>query len=150
MTFNGDRLLPRKPLRTFETSLETLAADEEGVMRPRVRKTQVAIYEALPGETPSLYEMGLPVVETGDKWHVNIGQKVPLNRDRDNVRPAFLQSVRVAVLNAAFDLLTTERRGHGCLVQAGRCRPPLLRRGHQASHTPALRGEGRRPRSERH
>ena len=59
VTFNGDRLLPRKPLRTFEASLETLVADDQGVMRPRVRKTQVAIYEALPGETPSLYEMGL-------------------------------------------------------------------------------------------
>ena len=69
---------------------------------------QVGIYEPLPGEVPSLYEMGLPVVETGDKWHVNIGQKVPLNRDRDNVRPAYLQAVRVAVLNAAYDLLTTD------------------------------------------
>jgi hypothetical protein len=77
-------------------------------MRLRVRKTQVGIYEALPGEMPGLYEMGLPVVETADKWHVNVGQKVPLNRDRDNVRPACLQAVRVAVLNAAFDLLTTD------------------------------------------
>jgi hypothetical protein len=77
-------------------------------MRPRQRKTQVGVYEALPGEVPSLYEMGLPVVETGDKWHVCVGQKVPLNRDRDNVRPAYLQAARVAVLNAAFDLLTTE------------------------------------------
>jgi hypothetical protein len=108
VSFNGDRLLPRKPLRTFEASLETLVADDQGVMRPRVRKTQVAIYEALPGEVPSVYEMGLPVVETGDKWHVSVGQKVPLNRDRDNVKPSFLQAVRVAVLNATFDLLTTE------------------------------------------
>lgn len=108
VTFNGDRLHPRSPLRTFEASLDTLVADEEGVMRPRVRKTQVSIFEVLPSETPTLYEMGLPVVETGDKWHVNIGQKVPLNRDRDNVRPAFLQPVRVAVLNAAFDLLTVD------------------------------------------
>jgi hypothetical protein len=108
VTFNGDRLLPRKPLRTFEASLETLVADDQGVMRPRVRKTQVAIFEALPGEVSSLYEMGLPVVETGDRWHVNVGQKVPLNRDRDNVKPAYLQAVRVAVLNAAYDLLTTE------------------------------------------
>lgn len=108
VTFNGDRLLPRKPLRTFEASLETLVADDQGVMRPRQRKTQVAIFEALPGEVPGLYEMGLPVVETGDRWHVSVGQKVPLNRDRDNVRPAFLQAVRVATLNAAFDLLTTE------------------------------------------
>ena len=87
VTFNGDRLLPRKPSRTFEASLETPIADDQGVMRLRVRKTLVGIYEALPGEVPSLYEMGLPVVETGDKWHVNVGQKVPLNRDRDNVKP---------------------------------------------------------------
>jgi hypothetical protein len=107
-TFNGDRLLPRKPLRTFETSLETLVADEHGVMRPRQRKTQVAVFEALPGEVPGLYEMGLPVVETGDKWHVSIAQKVPLNRDRDNGKPAYLQAVRVAVLNAAHDLLASE------------------------------------------
>jgi len=108
VTFNGDRLLARKPLRTFEASLETLVADDQGVMRPRVRKAQVGIYEPLPGEIPGLYEMGLPVVETGDKWHVNIHQKVPLNRDRDNVRPAFLQAVRVAVLNAVHDLLTVD------------------------------------------
>ncbi len=108
VTFNGDRLLPRKPLRTFEASLETLVADDQGVMRPRVRKTQVGIFEALPGEVPGLYEMGLPVVATGDKWHINVEQKVPLNRDRDNVKPAYLQAVRVAVLNAAHDLLTTD------------------------------------------
>ena len=108
VTFNGDRLLPRKPLRSFEASLETLVADDQGVMRPRVRKTQVAIFEALPGEVPGLYEMGLPVVETGDRWHVSVGQKVPLNRDRDNVKPAYLQAVRVAVLNAAYGLLTSE------------------------------------------
>jgi hypothetical protein len=108
VTFNGDRLLPRKPIRTFEASLETLVADDQGVMRPRVRKAQVGIFEPLPGEVPTLYEMGLPVVETGDRWHTNIGQKVPLNRDRDNVKPAYLQAVRVAVLNAAHDLLTAE------------------------------------------
>jgi hypothetical protein len=68
----------------------------------------VSLFEALPSEVPGLYEMGLPVVETGDRWHVNVGQKCPLNRDRDNVRPAFLQAVRVAVLNAAYDLLATE------------------------------------------
>jgi hypothetical protein len=108
VTFNGDRLLPRKPLRTFEASLETLVADDQGVMRPRQRKTQVSIFEALPGEVPGLYEMGLPVVETGDKWHVSIAQKMPLNRDRDNVKPAYLQAVRVVVLNSAFNLLTSE------------------------------------------
>ena len=131
VTFNGDRLLPRKPIRTFEASLETLVADDQGVMRPRVRKAQVSIFEPLPGETPGLYEMGLPVVETGDKWHVNVGQKVPVNRDRDNVRPAYLQAVRVAVLNAAHDLLTgDEDATQGWVKLAGadpRCSDEAIR-----------------------
>src|SRR5205823_167117 len=84
VNFNGDRLQPRTPLHTFEASLDTLVADEEGVMRSRVRKTKINVFEAVAGEVPSLYEMGLPIVETGDKWHINIGQKVPLNRDRNN------------------------------------------------------------------
>ncbi len=33
---------------------------------------------------------------------------MPLNRDRDNVKPAYLQVVRVAVVNAAYDLLTSD------------------------------------------
>jgi hypothetical protein len=108
VTYNGDVLQTRKPIRKFEVSLETVVADDQGVMRPRVRKTQVSLFEPLPEETPGLYEMGLPIVESGDKWHVNINQKVPLSRDRDNVKPAFLKAVRVAVLNAAFDLLTVD------------------------------------------
>ncbi len=108
VTFNGERLLPRKSLHKFEASLETLTADEQGVMRPRTRKTIVKVYEALPCEVPSLYEMGLPVVETADKWHVNIAQKVPLNRDRDNVKPGYLKTVRTLVLNEMHDRLTLE------------------------------------------
>lgn len=108
VTLNGDPLFARKPLHKFEASLETLVADENGVMRSRVRKTTVKVYLPLPEEVASLYEMGLPVVETGDKWHVNIAQKVPLNRDRDNVKPAFLRTVRTLVLNEMHDRLTEE------------------------------------------
>ena len=52
--------------------------------------------------------MGLPVVETGDKWHVNVGQKVPLNRDRDNVKPGFLRTVRTLVQHEMHNRLTQE------------------------------------------
>jgi hypothetical protein len=117
--FNGERLMPRKPLRTFETGLDTLVADDQGVMRPRVRKVQVDLFEPFPGEVPALYEMGLPVLETGDKWHVNVHQKVPLNRDRDNVKPAYLQAARVAVLNAAYDLLAGDDATAGWCKLAG-------------------------------
>jgi hypothetical protein len=52
--------------------------------------------------------MGIPVVRTEGKWHIDIQQKVPLNLERDNVSPSYLQSVRVAVLNAMSKHLTQE------------------------------------------
>jgi hypothetical protein len=108
VTFNGGVLLPRKPIHTFQASLETQIADEKGVMRPTTRKAQVSLFEPLPGEVAHLYEMGLPIVETADKWHVSIGQKVPLNKDRNNVKPAYLKAVRSRVLNEMHDRLTQE------------------------------------------
>lgn len=108
LTFNGDRLLPRQPIRSFPATLQTPIADELGVMRLKLRDTFVGLFEPLDGETPSLYELGLPIVETGDKWHVNVGQKIPLNRDRDNVQPAYLRAIRALVLNNAHDLLTKD------------------------------------------
>jgi hypothetical protein len=72
-------------------------------MRNSERKTKVNLYERLPGEVAMIYEMGIPIVELGDdKWHVNVSQKVPLSRDRDNVNPAYLRKIRVGVLNAKF------------------------------------------------
>jgi hypothetical protein len=50
----------------------------------------------------------LPVVAVGDKWHVDIQQKVPLNLERDNVSPSYLQSVRVAVVNEMAGFLTED------------------------------------------
>src|ERR1700677_3827639 len=50
VTFNGERLLPRKSLHKFEASLETMAADKNGVMRSRARKTVVKSYAAPPCE----------------------------------------------------------------------------------------------------
>jgi hypothetical protein len=71
------------------------------------RDTSIKLFLPLPEEKPWLYEMGVPVCELeDDKWHVDIQQKVPLSRDRDNVTPAYLRKVRAAVLNAKVDDLT--------------------------------------------
>ena len=82
----------------------------------------MSVYEALPGRMPSLYEMGLPIVETGDKWHVDVGQKVPLNRDRNNVKPAYLRAVRTLVLNDMHDRLTEMMR-----TRCGSAKPVPIR-----------------------
>ncbi|HSX22434.1 MAG TPA: hypothetical protein VLE97_06615 [Gaiellaceae bacterium] len=97
---NKEELPTRMPLATVEATLMTEIVDEENYLKRSPRKTVVHIYEVLPGETATLYEMGIPVVETGDKWHVDVQQKVPLNMDRDNVTPAYLRDVRTLVVNA--------------------------------------------------
>lgn len=100
-TFNGEEL-PQRTLKTFfEVTLPTEIADGEGVLRRSARKALVSIYDALEGETPMLYEMGIPVVELsgGEPWHINVQQKVPLNVDRDNVTPAYLRDIRTHTLN---------------------------------------------------
>jgi hypothetical protein len=99
--FNGARLLVPKCFQEFETSLPTTLGDGEGAIRRTRRKTKVRLYEPVDGGPAMIFEMGIPVVESGDKWHYDVQQRVPLNMQRDNVTPAYLQELRVAVLNAA-------------------------------------------------
>lgn len=101
----------RKPMRVADNvSLPTILADDEGVLRQKDRNTSINLYEPLPGEEPWLYEMGIPVVELvgGEPWHIDVQQRVPLNQDRDNVTPRYLQKVRCAVIKAAHLDLTEE------------------------------------------
>jgi len=103
---NGALIENRVPLRKIEATLPTEIADAEGVLKRSSRKTTVDVYNVLPGETASLFEMGIPVVEVGpeggDKWHYDVQMKVPLNADRDNVTPSYLREIRTLVLNAMF------------------------------------------------
>jgi hypothetical protein len=105
--FNGEPIAIRTPLTEFSTALPTEVADADGILRRTTRETEVRVYEPLPGETPMLYERGIAVVES-DKYHVDVQQKVPLNVERDNVTPAYLRDLRVAVLNATVHLLTKD------------------------------------------
>lgn len=97
---NGEILEPRSPEQTWTQTLQTELADDQGYLRRVSRETTVSAFEIRDGEVGTLYELGIPVVETGDRWHVSVGQKVPLTLDRTNVPPAFLRAVRVGLLNA--------------------------------------------------
>jgi len=105
ITVNGKVIPARLPICSFEATLPTELADEDGVLRRSSRKTIVRVYEPLPGTVPMLHELGIPVVETGDKWDLSIEQKCLLNMDRDNVTPAYLRTVRTLVVNALHDRL---------------------------------------------
>lgn len=103
LTINGQVIPTPKALRTFEVTLPSVVAGEDGVLRPTERKTTVTVYG--PGMVPMatdaryLYEMGIPVVEIECEWDIDIGQRVPLNVDRDNVTPAFRRRLLAAVAN---------------------------------------------------
>lgn len=104
-------LASRKPMRVAENvTLPTILADDEGVLRQRDRQTTVNIYDPNEGEAPTLYELGIPVLglDGGEPWHIDVQQRVPLNQDRDNVTPRYLQKVRCAVIGAAHLDLTQE------------------------------------------
>lgn len=105
---NGEPLKHRKPVHEFRAQLPTEIADDDGYLRSTRRMTTVEVHRVLGDEEATIYEMGIPVVATGDKWHVNIMQKVPLNSDRDNVTPGYLQKVRTALLNEMFDEIRGE------------------------------------------
>lgn len=118
---NGEPQPLRTPVREFEATLPTVIEGEGGELRRTKRKTTIRLYEPLEGETPSVYEMGIPIVEIGDRWHIDIGQKVPQNLDRDNITPAYRSLLRTLVLNHAHDLIgkaeatsdwVTEALGH--------------------------------------
>lgn len=107
--FNGSPIQYRKPCGSFTETLPIPLSDKEGVVRNTERKANVNLYERLPGEVAMIYEMGIPIVELGDdKWHVNVMQKVPLSRDRDNVNPSYLRKIRVGVLNKKFEELKSD------------------------------------------
>jgi hypothetical protein len=96
LTVNGLAVPSREPIAVFQETLATELGDE---LRSTRRKCAVELYEVGEGETAMLCELGIAVVETGDKWHYSVGQKVPLNVDRDNVTPAYLRDLRTYVFN---------------------------------------------------
>ena len=103
VTVNGEPLEPRSPVRSFTATLETRID-----FRPTRRQTTVEVYEVGADETPTIYELGIPVVEHDGRWHINVLQKVPLNADRDNVTPGYLRALRTAVLNEMAAELTVD------------------------------------------
>jgi hypothetical protein len=117
-TVNGEELLSKPPLATFDEFMPTVSANDDGDLFRTTRKTTVEIIETRNGEQPMIYEMGIPVVENPTKYHINVQQKVPLNMERNAVTPAYSRKVCALVLNATRDLLTKEEASKAWVAEA--------------------------------
>lgn len=115
---NGVELERRVPVRTFECTLPTEIADEEGVLKRTRRKVEVSLYHPPEGMSGTVFEMGIPVNETGDQFDVDVGQKVPQSFERDTLLPSFLRDLRVAILNNAAELVDEQELASDWVAQA--------------------------------
>lgn len=106
--FNNEELKPRKKVLTFSAQLPTEVAKEDGVLLKTSRITDVDIFEAMTLSKGWIHELGIPVVEIGGPYDLDIRQKIPLNMDRDNVTSAYLSTIRTELLNHTADLLTEQ------------------------------------------
>jgi Histidine kinase-, DNA gyrase B-, and HSP90-like ATPase len=106
--YNSAPVPQRNPLKVFEETLPTEVANDRGVLTPRKRRAEVRVYQPLSGETPMIYERGIPVVEVDGKYHVSVEQKIPLNTERDNVTAGYLRNLHAIVLEAMVDFITPE------------------------------------------
>ncbi len=129
--FNGEELPRREVLAEFVTTLPTVMANGEGVLVQRSRKTTVRVYAQRSGETPMLYEMGIPVVPIeGDPWHYDIQQRIPVNFERNNVPPAYLKTLRVEALNALHGRIPSGEAAQPWVTDAlddARCAPEAVK-----------------------
>ena len=128
-TYNGKELVWRRPLHAFRTTLRTLRSDEEGALRSTYRLADVHIHNPLPGEEGTIYEMGIPVCRTGDRYHYDVGQRVPVNWERNNVPASFLRDLRVHTLNEVHGKLTKVEAVEDWVTEAisdERCSPEAL------------------------
>jgi Histidine kinase-, DNA gyrase B-, and HSP90-like ATPase len=117
--FNGRLIERRDPIHVIERkSLRTEIADDDGYLRATTRVTDIRIYEPPAGQPGMIFEMGIPVVETGDDFDIDVQQKVPLTLDRDNVPPAFLRGLRTMVVNAMSGDLDAESANHTWVHEA--------------------------------
>src|SRR5262249_20092375 len=102
---NGVLILERRPIATFEETLETEHGEE---LRRTKRRCTVEVYEPVDGEPATLYELGVPVVEPGGKWSYSGRPKGRLNAERDNVNAAYLRDLRTFVYNHMYAQVTPE------------------------------------------
>ncbi|MFC1601277.1 hypothetical protein ACFL34_02910 [Candidatus Sumerlaeota bacterium] len=117
--YNGELLHRPELLETIEETLPTIICDDDGNLRESKRKAIIEVFEPSSGdEHRFIYEMGIPVVETDIPYHINVGQKIPLNMDRDNVRPAYAKTLKAIVLNATAHLLDEEESSASWVSEA--------------------------------
>ncbi|MCB9600639.1 MAG: sensor histidine kinase [Sandaracinus sp.] len=90
---------PKHLLTLGSCELETVEV-EDGVERAVAGVAPVSVYEPRRGQVPHLCEMGVPLVAWDLPWHVDVGQRVPLEGGRDAVPERFALRLKAVLLES--------------------------------------------------
>ena len=97
--------------KVFTQSLPTVDIDDEGNLKSAIRKTEIELFKKGITDVNYICELGIPIVETDICFTINVNQKVPMNKDRDNVSPTYLKKLKTYVLNeTAYELDENEAK----------------------------------------
>jgi hypothetical protein len=99
---NGERIQSKIVFKSFKCQLNTEIYDYDiGNWKTVKRETDVHLVES-NGQS-YIFEMGIPIMPTDCKWHIDVQQRVPLTLDRESIRPSYLQDLYAEVLNNTYN-----------------------------------------------
>lgn len=115
---------PRTVIALPSCELETVIA-EDGVERAVTRSTMISIHSVRRGETPHVFEMGIPIAPWNVPWHCDVQQRVPLAAGRDQLPERFVLAVKATLLEATMHRQLGPRELRADWVQEVLARWPL-------------------------
>lgn len=107
-TLNGNELQRKKPIGIAVAYVPTEIRNEEGELARALRHGSVRIYEPELNETAYLFEYGVPVLRTNDKYHMNMLMRMPLDRNGLNITEDYLCILRARTLEIMHKNLSKE------------------------------------------
>lgn len=114
---NGIVHKPKKVFKSVKAKLLTEVLKDDSMQRTQ-RNTMVNVVEHGSETSSYLFEMGIPVMPIETPWHLDVQQKIPLNADRESVRPAFVQDVYAEVLNEVYNDISDEQASDSWVREA--------------------------------
>ncbi len=115
---------PELVLELPSQELETVVV-VDGVERAEMRASSVSIYTPREGETPQVYEMGLPIDTWNVPYHVDVAQRIPILEGRNGVPERFKLALKATLLEAMMSRYLDKRDLRADWVQEVISRWPL-------------------------
>ncbi|MCX5956452.1 MAG: ATP-binding protein [Cyanobacteria bacterium] len=108
LVVNGERISARAVEHRVEANITTELYDAIGQSwKKPSRTTAIHLVRTQPGETATIYEMGIPVaaVDWNMPYHCDVQQRVPMNPNRDAVASGYPVMLHVACLPRLLEVM---------------------------------------------